>query len=359
MASDNGNNIEEMADMDESRVYRASDILRELNLERPSIEEERIDEHGFHSRFTITPLAQGYGTTLGNALRRVLIASVAGAAISYIKYDPKPLHEYSVIPGIKEDGIDLLLNFKAIKMAIRTGVKQVILSLDVSGVGEVTAADIASHNDVVILNPEQHLATLTSAKAKLKVEIGAMHGIGYTENKNTNPGELNEEWTEEQPPLGVIVLDSKFSPIERVNYKVENTRVGQNTELDKLVLELKTNAAITCQDAMTEAANILCTYFSLFSTVPLEEGDFAAIAGKQDEKDELLLRPLEDLELPVRPYNCLKSIGVKTIGELLDYPESELLKLRNFGEKSLVEIREKLDPLGLNLKGSKLEPRPE
>ena len=142
-----------------------------------------------------------------------------------------------------------------------------------------------------------------------------------------------------------------------MNYTVENTRVGQDTELDKLILELRTNGAITCQEAMTEAANILCTYFSLFSTVPLEEGDFAAMGGKKDEKDELLSRPLEDLELPVRPYNCLKSIGVKSIGELLEYPESELLKLRNFGEKSLEEIKEKLDPLGLSLKGSKLEPR--
>ena len=166
---------------------------------------------------------------------------------------------------------------------------------------------------------------------------------------------MNDEWGGDQLPFGVIILDCKFSPIERVNYTVENTRVGQDTELDKLIIELNTNSAITCQDAMTEAANILCTYFSLFSTIPLEEGDFRSLTGKRDEMEELLARPLEDLELPVRPYNCLKQIGVKTIGELLQYPESELLKLRNFGEKSLEEIREKLTPLGLNLKGSKLE----
>lgn len=359
MASDNGNNIEEIEDMVEERVYRASDILKELNIERPLIEEERLDEEGYHSRFTITPLAQGFGTTIGNSLRRVLISSISGAASSYIKFDPKPLHEYSVIEGVKEDGIDMLLNFKAIRYEMRTGVEQVILHLDVSGIGEVTAADIIPNNDIKIINSHQHIATLTSKKAKLKVEIGVRHGIGYSDKENLDPEKLNVDWAEEQPPLGVIYLDSKFSPIERVNYKVENTRVGQDTELDKLIIEFKTNGAITCQDAMTEAANILCTYFSLFSRVPLEEGDFATLTGQKDEKDELLLRPLEDLELPVRPYNCLKSIGVRTIGELLDYPESELLKLRNFGEKSLVEIREKLDPLGLNLKGSKLEPRPE
>jgi DNA-directed RNA polymerase subunit alpha len=336
-------------------IYRASDILQELNLVFPTIEEERLDEHGYHSRFTITPLAQGYGTTLGNALRRVLISSISGAAASYVKYDPKPLHEYSTIPGVKEDGIDLLLNFKGIKVALRSGVKKAILKLDVTGIGEVTTADIAPHNDVVILNPSHHLATLSTEKARLKVEIGILHGIGYTDNERISPKDLNDEWGGDQLPFGVIILDCKFSPIERVNYTVENTRVGQDTELDKLIIELNTNSAITCQDAMTEAANILCTYFSLFSTIPLEEGDFRSLTGKRDEMEELLARPLEDLELPVRPYNCLKQIGVKTIGELLQYPESELLKLRNFGEKSLEEIREKLTPLGLNLKGSKLE----
>lgn len=337
------------------RVYRASDILQELNLVFPSIEEERLDEHGYNSRFMITPLSQGYGTTLGNALRRVLISSIAGAATSYIKYDPKPLHEYSTIQGVKEDGIDLLLNFKGIKVALRSGVKKAILKLDVTGIGEVTAADIAPHLDVVILNPTYHIATLTTEKARLKVEIGVLHGIGYSDNERVVPRDLNDEWGGDQIQFGVIILDCKFSPVERVNYTVENTRVGQDTELDKLIIELKTNGAVTCQDAMTEAANILCTYFSLFATIPLEEGDFRSLTGKKDEKEELLARPLEDLELPVRPYNCLKQIGVKTIGELLQYPESELLKLRNFGEKSLEEIKEKLTPLGLTLKGSKLE----
>ena len=339
----------------EGQVYRASDILQALNLVFPTIDEDRLDEHGYHSRFTITPLSQGYGTTLGNALRRVLISSISGAAASYIKYDPKPLHEYSTIPGVKEDGIDLLLNFKGIKVALRSGAKKAILKLDVTGIGEVTAADINPHTDVMILNPDHHLATLTAEKARLKVEVGILQGIGYSDNERVTPKELNEEWSSDQIPFGAIVLDCKFSPIERVNYIVENTRVGQDTELDKLIIEIKTNGAISCQDAMTEAANILCTYFSLFSTIPLEEGDFRSLTGKKDEKDELLARPLEDLELPVRPYNCLKQIGVKTIGELLQIPEPELLKLRNFGEKSLEEIKEKLVPLGLNLKGSKLE----
>ena len=188
MENENGNGVEQT---EEGRVYRASDILKELNLECPTIEEEKMDEDGFHSRFTITPLAQGYGTTLGNALRRVLISSISGAATSYIRYDPKPLHEYSTIQGIKEDGIDLLLNFKAIKVALRPGVQRAILKLDVGGVGEVTAADISPNEDVVILNPELHLATLTAAKARLKVEIGVLHGIGYNENENLPSHVLN------------------------------------------------------------------------------------------------------------------------------------------------------------------------
>lgn len=351
MMNENGNGVEQTGE--NHRVYQASDILKELNLECPVIEEERLDEGGFHSRFTITPLAQGFGTTLGNALRRVLISSITGAATAYIKYDPKPLHEYSSIPGIKEDGIDILMNFKAISVALRSGVKKAILNLNVSGIGEVTAADIDYHEDVIVLNPEQHIATLTSEKAKLKVEIGVLQGIGYTDDDNVNLEQINEEWADGQIPLGLIALDCKFSPIERVNYIVENTRVGQDTELDKLILEMKTNRAITCEDALTEAANILCTYFSLFSTVPLEKDDFEAVSGMKEEQDEFLSKPLEDLDLGVRPYNCLKSVGVKTIGELLDYSESELLKLRNFGEKSLIEIREKLEPHGLTLKGSK------
>ncbi|MEO7994370.1 MAG: DNA-directed RNA polymerase subunit alpha [bacterium] len=336
-----------------TKVYRAGELLTRLNIEIPNVRTESMSEDGRTARFVIGPLAPGFGTTLGNALRRVLISSISGSAITYIRFEKGPLHEYATIDGVKEDGIELLLNFKGLQVALQGDARTATLKLDVSGVGEVVTGDVQPHPDCVILNPTQHLATLTSDKAALKVEIGVAKGIGFLSSDDHVPNELNPSWDGDEFPLGVIVLDSKFSPIEKTNYTVRHTRVAQNTEFDELEIELRTNGASPADEALSEAANILQAYFSLFSKSPLELADLHAAAAGPSPEEELLSRPIEDLELPVRPYNCLKQIGVKTIGELIECSEAELLKLRNFGEKSLLEIKEKLEPLGLSIRGGR------
>jgi len=336
-----------------TKVYRAGELLTRLNIELPHIRTEWSSEDGRQARFIIGPLAPGFGTTLGNALRRVLISSIAGSAVGYLRFEKEPLHEYSAIPGVKEDGIELLMNFKGLQVALQGDAKHAVLRLDVSGVGQAVAGDIQPHPDCVVLNPGAHLATLTSDTAALKVEIGVSRGIGFIAAEDQTPKELNPNWDGEEFPHGVITLDSKFSPIQKVNYTVRHTRVAQHTEFDELALELRTNGALSCEEALTEAANILQAYFSLFSKSQLELADLEVAHRGPSPEEELLGRPIEDLELPVRPYNCLKQIGVKTIGELIECSEAELLKLRNFGEKSLMEIKEKLDPLGLSIRGGR------
>lgn len=341
---------------DEFVFDRTQELIDRLNLVRPTIEEISYDEDTNESVFVFTPLAQGYGTTVGNALRRVLISSISGSAITYIKYEgaKSPLHEYTTIPGVKEDGIELLMNFKGLKVAILDESPAEILHLEARGIGEVTAADIKPNPNVLILEPDYHIAYLTDDKSKLKVEIGLGRGIGYRSAERHVAQELNPEWGEaSEPPMGVILIDSKYSPVVKANFRVENTRVGQETELDKLFVEVKTNGAVTPMEALRESANILVAYFNIFSEFPASKDDYRFEAEVQTAVDDILLKSVDELELPVRPANCLRKIGVRTIGELIEIPESELLKIRNFGEKSLEEIREKLAPFGLNLSSGK------
>jgi DNA-directed RNA polymerase subunit alpha len=215
---------------------RNLDLIDRLNQVRPTINETPDQEEADFSNFVISPLVQGYGTTLGNAIRRVLISSITGSAVSYIKFE-KALHEYSTVPGIQEDGIELLLNFKSLGVHLKGSDNYAILTLDAQGIGDVKASDIKPNPDVDILNPEQHLATLTDEKAHIKVEIGVGRGVGYVAAERHSIAKLNPKWGDvTRAPLGVIVLDSRFSPVLRANYRVENTRVGQDTELDKLTL---------------------------------------------------------------------------------------------------------------------------
>ncbi len=331
---------------------RTTEIIDRLNLVRPTVEEVSYDEDLSESVFVFSPLAQGYGTTIGNALRRVLISSISGSAVTYVKYEGSkaPLHEYTAIPGIKEDGVELMMNFKGLKVAIVSENPTEVLHLEAKGIGEVTAADIKTNASVKILDPDYHIAYLTDDKSKLKVEIGLGRGIGYKSAEKHIAPELNEEWGDvTEPPMGVILIDSKFSPVIKANYRVENTRVGQETELDKLFLDVKTNGAMTPKEALFEAANIVVAYFNIFSEFPLSSEDYRFEAEIQTAVDDVLSKLVDELELPVRPANCLRKIGVRTIGELIEIPESELLKIRNFGEKSLEEIKEKLEPFGLTL----------
>jgi DNA-directed RNA polymerase subunit alpha len=328
---------------------RNHELIDRLNQVRPTITEFPDKEEPNFSRFVISPLAQGYGSTLGNAVRRVLISSITGSAVSYIKFD-KALHEYSNIPGVQEDGIELLLNFKSLGVHLKGSDNYAILTLDAQGVGEAKAKDIKPNPDVEVLNPEQILATLTDEKSHLRIEIGVARGVGYVQAERHSISKLNPKWGDTaRAPLGVIVLDSKFSPVLVANYRTENTRVGQDTELDKLTIEVKTDGSIKPREAIMEAANILTNYYNLFSEFR-DKGDsfeFKLESGAQAEG--VLAQSVESLDLPIRPANCLRKMGIKTIGQLIQTPESDLLKIRNFGEKSLSEIKEKLAPLGLTL----------
>lgn len=328
---------------------RDVELIDRLNQVRPTITEEPDETEEFLSRFVISPLAVGYGTTLGNTIRRVLISSITGSAVSYIKFD-RTLHEYSSITGIREDGIEILLNFKALQLHLKGTDNYAILNLDATGVGEITAKDIKPNPDIEILNPDAHLATLTENKASLKVEIGVVRGVGYVPSEKHHVATLNPKWGDvSRPPLGVILMDSKFSPVLRSNFIVGNTRVGQDTELDKLTLEVKTNGSITPKEALSEAANILTSYYKLFATFPADADSYEFAMETPSQAEGVLAQSVETLDLPIRPANCLRKMGVQTIGELLETPESDLLKIRNFGEKSLREIREKLEQLGLEL----------
>jgi DNA-directed RNA polymerase subunit alpha len=328
---------------------RGAELIERLNQVRPTITEIPVEGERNLSRFVITPLAEGFGTTLGNAIRRVLISSITGSAVSYIKFD-RTLHEYSTIPGVQEDGIELLLNFKGLAVHLKGSDNYAILVLDAHGIGEVKARDIKPNPDVELLDPEQCLATLTDDKAHLKVEIGVARGVGYVPSERHTISVLNPKWGDTaRAPLGVIVMDSKFSPVLRANYRVENTRVGQDTELDKLTVELKTNGSITPQEALMEAASILTSYYNLFAALPRGTEGYEFGIGTPEQVEGILAQSVETLDLPIRPANCLRKMGIKTIGELIQTPESELLKIRNFGEKSLKEIKDKLAPLGLDL----------
>ncbi len=328
---------------------RSVELIDRLNQVRPTISEIAETEEESCSNFVITPLAEGFGATLGNAMRRVLISSITGSAVSYIKFD-KVLHEYSTITGVQEDGIEILLNFKGLNVHLKGSDNYAILTLDAAGVGQVTAGDIKPNPDVEILNPDDVLATLTDENATLKVEIGIARGVGYVASERHVISILNPKWGDvSKPPLGVIIMDSKFSPVLKANYSVENTRVGQDTELDKLTLNIKTNGSITPQDAVMEAANILTSYYSLFASFPAGADSYEFATETGSEIKGVLAQLVESLDLPIRPANCLKKMGVNTLGELILTPESELLKIRNFGEKSLREIKDKLAALGLEL----------
>lgn len=335
---------------------RTQELIERLNLVRPVIEEISYDEATNESVFVFSPLVQGYGTTVGNALRRVLISSVSGCAVTYLKFEgaKAPLHEYSNIPGIKEDGIELMMNLKGLRVSILDDSPVEVMHLEAKGVGEVTGADIKTNPNIRILESDYHIAYLTDDKSRLRMEIGLGRGTGYLPSERHVPEELNLEWGEvSEPPIGVILIDSKFSPVVKANYRVENTRVGQETELDKLFLEVKTNGAVTPKEALREAANILVSYFNLFSEFPVSGDDYRFEAEIQTAVDDILGKSVDELELPVRPANCLRKIGVRTIGELIEIPESDLLKIRNFGEKSLEEIKEKLEPFELTLSSGK------
>jgi DNA-directed RNA polymerase subunit alpha len=286
-----------------------------------------------YAKFVIEPLDRGFGITLGNALRRVLLSSIPGAAVTYVKIDTV-LHEFSTIPGVVEDTVDLLLNLKGLPLKLNTDDPKV-LTLNVSGSKEVTAGDISPDADVEILQPDYHIATMTKKDAKIQMEIGVEKSRGYvTADKQKNIEHM----------IGLIPMDSIFSPIRKVNFTVDDTRVGQSVDFDRLTLEIETNGSITPDDALSEAANIFTDQLALFIDFSTEEKPVPAAPASEWDV------PVETLNLSVRSFNCLKRAGISKVSELLDMTEDEIFKMRNFGKKSLDEIKQVLEERGLSLR---------
>jgi DNA-directed RNA polymerase subunit alpha len=312
-----------------------------IEIEKPKIECVERDEQNNYGRFVVEPLERGYGTTLGNALRRILLSSLPGAAITSVKFDGA-LHEFSNLPGVLEDTIEIILNLKAVSLMIHSDEPQTLI-IETEEAGEVNAGHIKAPSDVEVLNPDHHICTLEE-KSRLYMEMTAINGRGYI------PAERNKM---SQQPIGVIPVDSMFSPIKKVNYQVENTRVGQITDYDKLTLEVWTDGSIGPDEAISLSANILSTHIALFTNLT-ETSDKVEITSDKPEEDRerILDMTIEELDLSVRSYNCLKRASINTVGELVRKTEEEMMKVRNLGKKSLEEVEQKLTELGFGFNRS-------
>lgn len=311
-----------------------------IEFEKPTI--TKIDENKDYGRFVIEPLERGYGTTLGNSLRRVLLASLPGAAITSIKIDGV-LHEFDTVPGVREDVMQIILNIKGI--AVKSYVEdEKTIELDVVGPAEVTAGDILTDSDIEIVNPDKYLFTIAEGKS-FKAIMTVNSGRGYV------PAEGNKK---DDAPVGTLAVDSIYTPVNKVNYQVEPARVGSNDGFDKLTLEINTNGTIIPEDALGLSARILMEHLGLFTD--LTEVAKSAEVMKETETasdDRMLDRTIEELDLSVRSYNCLKRAGINTVFDLTEKTEPEMMKVRNLGRKSLEEVKIKLAELGLGLKKDK------
>ncbi len=312
-----------------------------IEIEKPKIEYIGQDDQANHGMFVVEPLERGYGTTLGNALRRILLSSLPGAAITTVRFD-SALHEFSTLPGVFEDTIEIILNLKALAVKIHGDEPQTLV-IEADQAGPVRAKDIKAPADVDILNEDHYICTLEE-NARLYMEMTAINGRGYV------PAERNKS---AQMPIGVIPVDSIFSPIKKVNYKVENTRVGQVTDFDKLTLEVWTDGSIRPDEAISLAAKILSTHISLFVNLTEQVDDVEITSDRQEEDRERILdMTIEELDLSVRSYNCLKRAGINSVGELVRKTEDDMMKVRNLGKKSLEEVEHKLIELGFGFNKS-------
>ena len=313
-----------------------------FDFDSPNIEVAEISEDKRYGKFVVEPLERGYGITLGNSLRRIMLASLPGAAVSQVKIDGV-LHEFSSIPGVKEDVTEIIMNLKslAIKNSCETDkVKKAII--DFEGEGVVRASDIQVDQDIEIMNPDQVIATLNGGKdSKLYMEIMITKGRGYISAEKNKSEDL---------PIGVIAVDSIYTPVERVNVTVENTRVGQITDYDKLTLDVYTNATLAPDEAVSLAAKVLSEHLKLFINLSENAKNAEVMIEKEDdEKEKVLEMSIDELELSVRSYNCLKRAGINTVEELTNKTSEDMMKVRNLGRKSLDEVLAKLKELGLQL----------
>jgi len=308
-----------------------------LEIEKPKVIPEEVNEN--YGRFVVEPLERGYGITLGNSLRRILLSSLPGAAVTSVKIDGV-LHEFSTIPGVVEDVTDIILNLKSLCLKLH-GEEEKVLRVEAAGAGNVKARDIIHDADVEILNPDLSIATLAS-NGKLYMEIFVSKGRGYTTAERNKKGDHI---------IGVIPVDSVFTPVRKVNYNVENTRVGQVTDYDKLTLEVWTDGSIRPDEATSLSSKILSEYLRRFIELTESVDDMEIMVEKPEEqKDKIMEMTIEELDLSVRSYNCLKRAGINSVEELIQRNEDDMMKVRNLGKKSLEEVINKLHDLGLSLR---------
>ena len=315
-----------------------------FDFERPNIEVAEISEDKKYGRFVVEPLERGYGITLGNSLRRIMLSSLPGAAVSQVKIDGV-LHEFSSIPGVKEDVSEIIMNIKSLAIKNHSETNEAKTAyIEFEGEGVVKASDIQVDQDIEILNPNLPIATLSGKNTKLYMELTITKGRGYVSaDKNKN----------DDLPIGVIAIDSIYTPVERVNVTVENTRVGQITDFDKLTLDVYTNGTLVPDEAVSLAAKVLSEHLSLFIDLSETAKSAEVIIEKEDnEKEKVLEMSIDELELSVRSYNCLKRAGINTVEELTNRTPEDMMKVRNLGRKSLEEVLAKLKELNLQLSPS-------
>ena len=309
-----------------------------IEIEKPKIECVESSEDNTYGKFVVEPLERGYGITLGNSLRRILLSSLPGVAVTSIKIDGV-LHEFSTVPGVIEDVTEIILNVKNLSLKLHSDEPKIVY-IDAEGEGPITAGDIKADSDVEILNPDLHICTL-NGDSRFYMELVIDKGRGYVPaEKNKQPGQ----------PMGIIPVDSIYTPVRRVNYTVENTRVGQITDYDKLTLEVWTNGSLKPDEAISLGAKIMSEHLNLFIDLSDQAKHTEIMVEKEETKKEKVLEmTIEELDLSVRSYNCLKRAGINTVEDLTNKTEEDMMKVRNLGRKSLEEVLSKLNALGLSL----------
>lgn len=310
-----------------------------IEIEKPEITTIEVSEDDKFGKIVIEPLERGYGTTLGNSLRRILLSSLPGSAITSIQID-SVLHEFQTIDGVTEDVGAIILNLKQLAVKLHTEEDKVI-ELNVSGPKTVTAADIIHDNEVQILNPDLYICTIAE-DAELKIQMNVSNGRGYVRSEHNKQTDM---------PIGVLPIDSIYTPIKKVNYTVENTRIGQRNVYDKLTMDIWTDGSISPEASLSLSAKILIEHLDVFMNLSEDAREVEIMVEKEEsEKEKVLVMTIEELDLSVRSYNCLKRAGINTIQELTNKTESEMMKVRNLGRKSLNEVKGKLSDLGLGLR---------
>ncbi|MBR6680873.1 MAG: DNA-directed RNA polymerase subunit alpha [Clostridia bacterium] len=319
-----------------------------IEIEKPNITTVKLSEDGTSGKFIVEPLERGFGITLGNSLRRIMLSSLPGYAVTSVKIDGV-LHEFSTIPGVREDVTEIVLNVKGVIAKLHCNMPKTVI-IDVIGEQEVTAADIKVDSDIEILNPAHHIATVGEGE-RFYMELTFDRGRGYVSQERNKQLDSQMRGSNISAPIGTIFTDSIYTPVYNVSYTVENTRVGNITDLDKLTLEILTNGTITAKEAISFGAKILNEHLNLFVDLSDEAKNTDILVEREETKKEKVLEmTIEELDMSVRSFNCLKRAGIDTVEDLINRTEEDMIKVRNLGKKSLEEVIQKLHSLGLDLR---------